>query len=725
MTRPEIEAPWVGADVRSPWLRMWAGLRRLARGAEADPVWARPALLALLIATLVLYLWSLTVSGWANTYYSAAVQAGTESWKALFFGSFDSSNYITVDKTPAALWVMALSARIFGLSEWSVLVPQALEGVATVAVLYAAVRRRGGPAAGLIAGAVVALTPVAALMFRYNNPDALLTLVLVGSAYATLRGVEDGRTRWLVLAGTLVGFGYLTKMLQAFIVLPVFALVYLVAGPPRLLKRLWQLAAAGLAVLVSAGWWVAIVELTPAPARPYIGGSTTNSILQLTFGYNGLGRITGNEVGAVGRGGAVPPGGFGGGTGFTRLFANEIGGQISWLIPAALVALVVGLWIGRRAARTDMLRAELAVWGGWLLLTGGILSFAGGIIHAYYTVVLAPAIGALLGIAAPLLWLRRDDILWRSVTGIMTAGTAVWSFVLLQRTPDWHPWLRWVVVSAGLAAAIGYVAAGGGLGRRGWQRVLLFGAVGVLALAGLVGGPAAYTLSTVSQAHAGGIPSAGPPGAGGGPGGFRGPGAGPGGMRPPLPGGGADGRGGGARPVLPGGGVGGQNGGTRPALPGDGGAGAPIPGGAGQGFIPGVPGGFRPPGGPGPGGFGQPVEVGEELVALLQDAADSHRWAAAMTAASTAAPYQLASGAPIMAVGGFNGTDQSMSLGDFKDLVASGDVGYYIVGGGFAGSPNMGLAGEIAAWVQQTFRQVTVGGATVYDLSAPVSGAAG
>ena len=390
----------------TPW---W---RRLVSTREDEAVWVRPALLGLLVLTALLYLWALGRSGWANSYYAAAVQAGTQSWKAFFFGSFDSANFITVDKTPASLWAMVLSARVFGLSSWSVLAPQALMGVATVGFTYASVRRWWGPAGGLLAGAVVALTPVSAMMFRYDNPDALLTLVLVIAAYAVLRAIEDGRTRWLALAGALVGLGYLTKMLQAFVVLPVFALAYLVAGPAGWGRRLGQLLVAFAAVLVAAGWWVAVVELWPASSRPMIGGSTTNSILQLTFGYNGLGRLTGQETGAVGGGGAPP---FWGSTGVLRLFAREMGGEISWLLPAALVALGAGVVLAIAAwrARSDapylgrMLRGGLVVWGGWLVVTGVLFSFAAGIIHPYYNVVLAPAIGAVLGIVVPLLCALR------------------------------------------------------------------------------------------------------------------------------------------------------------------------------------------------------------------------------------------------------------------------------------------------------------------------------
>jgi 4-amino-4-deoxy-L-arabinose transferase-like glycosyltransferase len=227
-------------------------LARLLRGRATDPTWVRPSLLGLLAVTAVLYLWGLGASGWANDFYSAAAQAASVSWKAFFFGSSDAANSITVDKPPAALWVMGLSARLFGVNAWSLLVPQALMGVATVGLLYACVRRWFGPAAGLVAGAVMALTPVAVLMFRFNNPDALLVLLLVAGAYATVRALEGGSTGWLVLAGACVGFGFLAKQLQTLLVVPAFALVYLAAAPGSLARRLGQLLAAGAAMVAAA-----------------------------------------------------------------------------------------------------------------------------------------------------------------------------------------------------------------------------------------------------------------------------------------------------------------------------------------------------------------------------------------------------------------------------------------------------------------------------------------
>ena len=389
------------------------------RSAAAErPRWAGTGLAVLLAGTALLYLIGLSRNGWANDFYAAAVQAGTRSWKAFFFGSFDASNFITVDKTPASLWVMELSARLFGLNYWSVLVPQALEGVASVALLYATVRRWFGPGAGLLAGAALALTPVAALMFRFNNPDALLVLLMTAAAYGTARAIESGRTRWLLLAGGLLGLGFLTKMLQAFLVVPGFGLAYLIAGPPRLRTRVWQLLAALGALIVAAGWWVAAVMLTPAASRPYVGGSTNDSILELTLGYNGFGRLDGDETGSVGGHGGGSA--FGGSTGLGRLFASDMGGQISWLLPAALLAIVVlgglafrshrartrdgqaaglpAVWVtpgagdgrggaGQRAGarfarlRSDPMAASALLWGSWLVVTGLVFSFMAGIIH--------------------------------------------------------------------------------------------------------------------------------------------------------------------------------------------------------------------------------------------------------------------------------------------------------------------------------------------------------
>jgi len=701
-------------------------LARFLRGSERDPRWARPALLALLALTALLYTVGLSRNGWANDFYAAAVQAGTKSWKAFFFGSFDSSNFITVDKTPAFLWVMDISARIFGLSSWSVLVPQALEGVATVAALYVTVRRWFGPAAGILAGMAMALTPVAALMFRFNNPDALLTLLMTLAAYAVTRAIEAGKTRWLVLAGALLGFGFLAKMLQAFLVLPGFATAYLVAGPRGLGRRTLQVLAGGAAVLVAAGWWVAAVLLVPAADRPYIGGSTNNNILDLTFGYNGFGRLDGTETGSVGFGGHGVAA-TGGSSGLTRLFAADMGGQISWLLPAAVIALAAVLWGTRRAPRTDRIRAGALVWGGWLLVTGVVFSYMAGIIHSYYTVALAPAIAALVGVGGAQLWRVRNG--WRGHErswfgrGTLAAGilvTAVWSYVLLDRTPAWHPWLRVVVLLAGLGAAAALIAGHwlASIAATAWGRIALVVAPVSLGLIAALGGPLAYSLNTVTTSHTGALPTAGPtvtafggPGGAGAPGGFpRHGGFGRAGVGHGGFGGGGFGGGGAAGQGSAGTGTGfGGSPGTRPG-------GRSGTGGFRGRFHGGFGGGGRGGGGGG-GGLGGNTQVSGALTTLLKDGASGYRWTAATVSSDSAAPLQLASGEPVMSIGGFNGTDPAPTLAQFKTYVADHDIHYFVGANSDSFGGGSGDAAQITAWVEAHFRGQAVGGETVYDLS--------
>jgi 4-amino-4-deoxy-L-arabinose transferase-like glycosyltransferase len=456
----------------------------------------RPLVWLMLAGTAVLYLWNLTSSGWANSYYAAATQAATQSWQAWLFGSLDAGNAITVDKPPASLWLSGLSGRVFGFSSWSVLAPQALAGVAAVGVLYLAVKRVAGPAAGLLAGAALALTPVAALMFRYNLPDALLTLLLVAAGYAVTRAVEAASWRWLALAGVFVGFGFLTKMLQAFLVLPAFALAYLVAAPTTLARRFAHLGVAAVSTVVSAGWYIALVDLWPASSRPYISGSTNDSLLELALGYNGLGRIFGGDGNPGGGGGGVS---FGGASGLGRMFGAAFGGEVSWLLPAALIALGAGLWFTRYAPRTDRTRAALLMWGGWTVVTGLVFSLMSGIVHPYYAVALAPGVVALAAIGAVQLWRGRTHRPAAFTLAAMVAVTAVWAFILLDRTPDWLPWLRWVVLAGGVVVAT-VLAVGTRLGR--W--------VAVAAVVVALTGSGAYTVVTAAQGHTGSIPMSGP-----------------------------------------------------------------------------------------------------------------------------------------------------------------------------------------------------------------------
>jgi 4-amino-4-deoxy-L-arabinose transferase-like glycosyltransferase len=709
-------APWSPAPRRN-WLA------RFVRGKESDAPWVRPALLALLVATSVLYIWGLGASGWANSFYSAAVQAGTKSWKAMFFGSSDSSNFITVDKPPAFLWPMEISARIFGLNSWSMLIPQALEGVATVGLVYLSVRRWFSAQAALLGGAVVALTPVAAMMFRYNNPDALLALLLTAATYATMRGLEKAQTKWMVLAGALIGFGFITKMMQAFLILPVMAVVYLLAAPTGWWRRVWQTFLMGVSVLVAAGWWVAIVALTPAADRPYVGGSQNNSILNLIFGYNGFGRLDGSESGSVGGGGGGrAAGSMWGPTGITRLFNAEFGNMMSWLLPGALVMGAVLLIITIRARRTDRERAGLLLWGGSLVSIGLVISLGQGIIHPYYTVALAPPLGALVGIGTMGLWQRRATWVGRIGLAAGLAATVVWSYILLGRTSDWFPALRPFVAVAGTLGVVAILALP--LLRKVPKLAII--AVATLGFGAALAAPLFSTIATAATPHSGAIPSVTPSAAGG----FGGPGGGPGGA------GGFPGAG--ARRAF--------GGGTQGGFPGAGGAGA--------GGFPGAGGGFPAGTGPGAGGFpgGAPTFGGAggrfgrgggaggagflnastsnaALNKALQANAGKYTWAAATVNSNNAAGYQLGSGEPVMAIGGFNGTDPAPSLAQFQKYVAEGKIHYYIAGsggfggGGFGGggAGGSGDASQITSWVESHFTAQTIGGVTVYNLTTGAS----
>ncbi|ALI28197.1 putative integral membrane protein [Mycolicibacterium fortuitum] len=589
------------------------------------------ALGLLLAGTAVLYLWNLSVSGWANAFYSAAAQAGAENWTAMLFGSSDAGNAITVDKTPAALWITDLSVRLFGLSSWSILAPQALMGVGSVAMLYAAVRRAAGPSAALLAGTVLALTPVAALIFRFNNPDALLVLLLIVAAYCVQRGIEKDASRWWFAgAGVALGFGFLAKMLQAFLVLPGLAAAALVAGDRPLGRRVLDLAAAAITMVLSGGWYLALVELWPAASRPYIGGSQHDSIVELALGYNGLGRLTGEETGGLGNlNFDVGPG---------RLFGSQMGADIGWLLPAALICLVAGLYLSRRAARTDPTRAALILWGGWLLATAVVFSFMNGIVHPYYTVALAPAIGAVIGIGTTALWRHRCDIRAATAMSGTVLVTAILAAVLLSRNDDAFPWLRATVPVAGVGAAVLLLV----IARL--ERPVAR-ATAVLAVAACLAAPAAYSIATAAGPHTGAIPSVGPSRAGGG--------------------------------------------------------------------------GF--------GGMFAAPDPGPTLTATLAADADRFRWAAAVVGSSNAAGYQLATRAPVMAVGGFNGTDPAPTLDEFQRLVADGAIHYFIrsriMAGGFGGHTPSGSrsATEISDWVQDRYRPVTVDDVTIYDLTQRAS----
>jgi len=604
----------------------------------------------------ILYLWNLTLNGFANTYYSAAALAASQSWSAWFFGALDGGSFITVDKPPLSTMLMGLSVRLFGLSSWSVLLPEALLGVGSVVLLFAVVRRQFGTAAATIAGVALAITPVAALMFRFNNPEALLTFLLILTAAGAQRAIEGGRHRWLVLAGVATGLAFLAKYLQGFLVGPAIVLAYGIAANASLRRRIAGVVVFSAATLVTAGAWVAAVVLTPADMRPYIGGSSSNSVLDLIFGYDGLGRLLGASPGS--NAGAN----FSGAAGMLRLFNAELGGNIAWLLPFSAIALVAGLILTARARRTDLARAGYILWGGWLVVTGLVLSLMSGGSHQYYTIVLAPAVAALTGAGFMALWDLRDRFRFGglALSGAILVTTAL-SYLLLSRTPDLLPWLAPAVIAIGLGSAA-FIAVPELDSRK--VGVMLAGA----GLAAILAGPAAFTFQTVTTSQQGSIVTAGPTAT----------------VTDVLSGSSTGGMGGG-RGMAPGGG-----GGTR-----------------------GTPAGFA---GGQPGTASSSTSSGT-LAEYLVANQGSATWVVAVSSAQSAADLELQTRLPVMSTGGWSGSDNALTLDELKSLVASGELRYFIVGGQGGMGGGQGGSSDVTAWVTANGTAVTVGGTTLYDLS--------
>ena len=628
----------------------------------------------LLLFTAIFYLWNLTINGMANSYYAAAAQAASTNWTAWLFGSLDAANFVSVDKPPISMMIMGLSGRLFGFSSWSILLPHALAGIATVVLVYLVVRRWYGARAGLIAGIVMALTPAAALMFRFNNPDSFLTLFLTASAYAFLRSFEGKRpVLWLSIAGLFTGLAFNTKMLQGLLLLPIMTIIYISFAPPKLVTRLWYLGVAGVVTAISTFWWSVLAWLTPAVNRPWVGSTNDNNIWSLIFGYNGFGRLFGHGsgpgggapggggaanmaqigtqaaqstqmvsptgmvggLGADGRGGGPAGVGFGGETGLLRIFNESFGPNIAWLIPVALIGGGLVIWLLRRAPRRNKERVGVLLWLGWLLIHIVIFSMTSGTIHPYYVIAMAPAVAALVGIGAPYIWqayTRRTKIAW--LLPLSIAATTILSVVMLGYNNYW-PWLIWLVIATGGVATILTLLPLAQTKRL--KQIILSLAI----IAGMAA-PIAFSISTVATAHSGSIPTAGP----------------------------------GATAIN--------------------------------------------------GTNNESTQAESSLIAYLLANQNGAAWIAAVNSANESAPVQLSSGQPVMAIGGFNGSDSTLTLAQFKQLVKEGKIRYYVTSSGQGKSGDPGGAGgpggnsEIASWATSSGVKVAYGGTQyiVYDLSA-------
>lgn len=609
------------------------GLYRVNKELDKRSWFEKWTLPVLLVLTGVLYLFGALHNGMANSYYAAAIQAASQDWTAWLFGSLDAANYVSVDKPPLATMLMGLSARLFGFSSFSMLLPSVLAGVGSVWLVYGAVKRQFGFTSAVIAGATLMLTPVAALMFGFNNPDAILTLMLSASGYAFLRSLEGKRPLlWLGLAGLFTGLAFNTKMLQGLMVLPAMVVVYLVFAKPPIVKRFLHVIFAGVITTMSTLWWSVLVWLTPAGSRPWVGSTNDNNIWSLIFGYNGLGRLLGGRGGGVGPGGGHGPGGtgFGGQTGIFRIFNNDFGPNIAWLLVLALAGGGLMLWILRKTPRTNRGRAAVIFWMLWLLIHIVIFSMTSGVIHPYYVVVMAPAAAALVGISLPFLWgayTRRKPYAWLLP---LLVGVTVAIAVIILGYAGTMTWLMWIVGLLGLTGMIGLLVNLYAPWR--WlQNLATIAAIAACTLALTV-----YTLATVNVTHTGSIPTAGP---------------------------------------------------NSTAMQGS---------------------------------NNESSQADSQLVKYLVEHQHGATWLVAVASANESAAIQLTSGQPVMAVGGFNGSDTPLTLDQFKQLVKAGKVKYYAIGShGRGGGGPGGGNNEITAWVKQTGTVVNYGGSdvTLYELS--------
>jgi 4-amino-4-deoxy-L-arabinose transferase-like glycosyltransferase len=676
---------------------------------SVSPLWNWLSLGGIMLISLFMNFYQLGQGNFGNPYYAAGVRSMLDSLHNFFFVSYDPGGFVTIDKPPLGFWLQTLSAKVFGFTPFSVYLPQALAGVISVLLLYHLVQRHFGKVAGLLAALALALSPISVVTNRNNTIDSTLTLVLLLGAWAVIRAAETGRLRWLLVCAMCVGLGFNIKMLQAYLVVPAFGLLYLVAVPRKIWTRIWHLFVAIVVLLVISLSWMVVVDLTPASQRPYVGSSQDNSEISLAIGYNGINRLlsdlrfrgnrgeqqsgAANVTSPVNNGATNQPNGtqqeranvFGGGGGGAfsqgmagpfRLFDQELGGQIAWLLPISLLAIVAVAWQRKWRLQEDRRLQSMVVWGIWLLTMGIFFSVA-GFFHQYYLTTMAPAVAALFGIGIVTMWGDYRAGGWRGwLLPVAIAITVVTQLSILSSYPTWSQWLSpligilgAVVVLALLVLRLIPVTRNNVRMLRQVVAALSLG-VAVLLIAPTVWAGYSVINNTESQ-----IPTAGP------------------------------------NP---------QN--TALRFGGDQGfpGGRDFPGG--QGMLPGGP---IVTGGQG-GQFrmrGENTTVNAALISYLESNRGNAKYLLAVPSSMSANSIILATNQPVMALGGFAGSDPILTADQLASLVKAETVRFFLLmsglgnpvggtgneqsgtfvgpggdGGGFFG----GQQSSLTAWVQQS-----------------------
>jgi 4-amino-4-deoxy-L-arabinose transferase-like glycosyltransferase len=567
-----------------------------------SPLWGRISLGVIILVSIFMNFYQLGQNGYGNAYYAAGVKSMGDSLHNFFFVAFDPGGFVTIDKPPLGFWLQVISTKVFGFTAFSIFLPQALAGVISVWILYILVKRHFGITAGLIAAFALAASPISVVTNRNNTIDSMLTLVMLLGVWAVMKAAESGKLRWLIMTAVLVGIGFNIKMMEAYLVVPAYGLLYVMAAPRKIWTRIWHLAVAVVIMVVISLSWVLVVDLIPAALRPYVGSTQNNSEISLALGYNGVSRLLGNNIGGGGGAGGSA-GSFGTGIpGVLRLFEAQLGSQIAWLLPFALLAIVALAWQRRWRFREDPQQQSMLLWGGWLVTMGVFFSVA-GFFHQYYLTVMAPSICALFGIGVVVMWNDYRRRGWHGwllpIALILTAAEQIY---MISAEPAWGTWLIPVIaVTCGVAALTLIIVR---LVPRIVRRERVPGLLKAMVVVGLIGlmlTPFIWSAAPGVQNVVQDLPSAGPSGEGG----------------------------------------------------------------------------F--------GGGSQSNTTDAALIKYLEVNQGSTKYLVATSSSNTADTIILETNKPVMALGGFTGSDPILTTAQLQALIKNGTVRYFLLGGGIGG----------------------------------------